>query len=119
MPESPIITVEELPEALIVHVVADNLDEDQLRQMQSAVRAAVSANPGRPCILDLTRVSFLPSMSLASLIRLHSELKGRGQRLLLAGLQPQVRDVFVVTRLDRLFELHDDLAEAMQAVGRS
>jgi len=117
MSESPVATVEELAELVILHVVAESLDEDQLRRLQGEVRAAAEANPGRPCILDLARVSFVPSMSLAALIRIHSEFHARQQRLLLAALQPQVHDVFVMTRLDRVFELYDDVPAALRAVG--
>jgi anti-anti-sigma factor len=112
MPESPIASVEELAEAIVVHVLVTSLDEEELRRLQGAVRAAADANPGRPCVLDLARVEFLPSMSLAALIRLHTEFQTRQQRLALAALQPQVRDVFLTTRLDRLFELHDTVAAA-------
>lgn len=116
MPESPIATVEELPDLVVLHVAVEELNEAQLQQLQIEVRAAADANPGRPCVVDLVRVSFMPSLSLAALVRVYTEFQGRKQRLILAGLQPQVRDLFVMTRLDRLFELHDDVAAATQAV---
>ena len=116
MPESPIAAVEALPDLVVLHVQTDSLNEEQLRGLQTEVRAAADAHAGRPCIIDLARVSFMPSMSLAALVRLYSEFQGRRQRLILAGLQPQVRDVFVMTRLDRLFELHEDVAAAEKAI---
>jgi len=116
MPESPIATIEELPDLVVLHIQTDSLDEEQLRRLQAEVRAAADAHAGRPCIVDLARVSFMPSMSLAALVRLYTEFQGRRQRLILAGLQPQVRDVFVMTRLDRLFELQEDVAAATRAV---
>jgi anti-sigma B factor antagonist len=115
MPESPVVTIEETPEALVVHVQAESLDEERVRALQVAVRGAAEANPVQLCILDLARVGFLPSMSLATLIRLHSELHGRQQRLVLAAVQPRVRELIVMTRLDRLFELHEDVEHAMRA----
>lgn len=116
MPDASIVAVEELPDAVVIHVLVESLDEEQLHHLQSEVRAAANATPARPCILDLERVSFVPSLSLAALVRLYSEFQGRAQRLMLAGLQSQVRDVFVTTRLDRLFEIHDDVTAAAKAV---
>ena len=116
MPESPIAFVEELSDLVVLHVVVEELNETHLQQIQSEVRAAADANPGRPCIVDLARVSFMPSLSLAALVRMYTEFQGRQQRLILAGLQPQVRDLFVMTRLDRLFELAEDVAAAARAV---
>lgn len=117
MPDSPIAAIEEISDVIVVHVLLDSLDEHQLRRLQGEIRAAADANPSRPCVLDLARVNFVPSLSLAALIRLHTEFQTRQQRLALAALQPQVRDVFLTTRLDRLFELHDDVAAATRSIG--
>lgn len=117
MTESPIVATEELPDAVVVHVLTDSLSEDELKPVQNAVRAAAEANPGRPCVLDLERVTFMPSMSLAALIRLFTEFRGRQQRLIMAAVQPPVRELFVLTRLDRVFEMHEDVAAATRAIG--
>ncbi len=115
MSESPIVTVEDLSDLIVLHVGVGELDEGHLRRLQSEVRAAAATSPRRPCVLDLERVSFMPSLSLAALVRLSAEFQARRQRLILAGLQTRVRELFVVTRLDRLFELHDDVAAAVRA----
>ncbi len=116
MSDSPIASVEEMPDVVVLHVEVEELKEEELHQLQVEVRAVADANPGQPCIIDLARVSFMPSLSLAALIRLHSEFHARKQRLIFAGLQPHVRDLFVMTRLDRLFELHVNVDAAVQAV---
>ena len=115
MPESPIVAMEPRSNLVVIQILVESLGEEQLRRLQAEVRAAADANPGKPVALDFSRVSFLPSLSLAALIRIHSEIHKR-QRLILAGLQPQVRNVFVMTRLDRLFELHENVDAAQRAV---
>jgi anti-anti-sigma factor len=117
MPESPIVAVEELPGVVVIHILTDALDDEQSRRLQTEVRAAADANPAFACVVDFAQVSFLPSLSLAALVRLHSEFRSRQQRLIFAGLQPQLRDLFVMTRLDRLFELQEDVAAAVRALG--
>jgi anti-sigma B factor antagonist len=116
VPDSPVTSVEQSPGVSVVHILVDSLSEEQLSRLQSEVRAAADANAGQPVVLDFARVRFVPSLSLAAVIRIHTEFRSRNQRLILAGLQPQVRDVFVLARLDRLFELHDDVAAATRAV---
>ncbi len=116
MADGAVVAVETLPDVLILHVLVEQLAEEQLHELQTEARSAAGAQPGLPCVIDLARVNFLPSMSLAALVRLCSEFRARQQRLILAALQPQVRDVFLVTRLDRLFELADDVAAAQRAV---
>ena len=40
------------------------------------------------------------------------EFRQHGQRLLIAGVQPAVQDAISVTNLDRILEIHDDVATA-------
>ena len=116
MSQPTVTSVEKQPDAIIVHVQVERLEEDSSHQLQVDVLAAASESPQLPVVVDFAKVSFLPSLSLAALIRLATDFRGRHQRLMLAALQSEVRHVFVLTRLDRLFELHDDVPAALCAV---
>ena len=65
-------------------------------------------------ILDFTKVSFLDSSGLAVIVAGLKGAREQGGWLKLAGLSPQVRSIFEVTRLDRVFEIYQSLA-AVQA----
>ncbi len=116
MSQSAATNIEQQPDVIIVHVRVERLEEDSSRQLQVDVLAAASASPQLPVVVDFAKVTFLPSLSLAALIRLVADFRGRHQRLMLAALRPEVRHVFVLTRLDRLFELHDDVPAALCAI---
>ena len=68
-----------------------------------------------PFVLDMANVKYLPSLTLGAMVRLVSEFRARGQRLLLAAMQPTVRQVITITRLDRVFEIYDDVDSAVKA----
>lgn len=116
MPGSTVTVVDVEPDAVIARVTCARLDEEQLQQLRSEVLAAAVQHPAHPLVLDLAAVSFVPSMSLAALIRLSTDFRAREQRLILCGLQPAVRELFTVTRLDRLFDLQPDSAAAVRAL---
>ncbi len=59
----------------------------------------------RHLILDFSDVNFLTSLGLALLLTLRKRLAEGGRRLALLNLQPQVYEVFSVTRLDTLFDV--------------
>jgi anti-anti-sigma factor len=61
-------------------------------------------------------VRFIPSLSLAALIRMLTECRAREQRLMLVGLDPTLRELFRLTRLDRLFELQADVPSALKKI---
>jgi anti-anti-sigma regulatory factor len=51
-------------------------------------------------------------------VRLFKQVRGHGGRLGLAALQPPVRHVFELTRLERSFDLYPDVAEALRRAAR-
>lgn len=72
----------------------------------------------RHFVLDLQEVPFIDSGGLSALVRLFKRLRGQAGRLGLAALQPSVRRVFELTRLDRSFDIYPDVAEALRRAGR-
>ena len=63
-------------------------------------------------ILDLTGVDFLDSAGVGVLVGLFKHARLRGGRARFCGLTPGVRSVLEIIRLDRIFEIYDDVAAA-------
>ncbi len=64
--------------------------------------------------LDLSGVTFIDSTGLGILISLMRQLKEEGKALRLIGLTDEVRSIFEITRLHRVFELADNVEAAIQ-----
>lgn len=111
MPDSAVTLVERHPNFVLVRILRESLDEQNLATVRSDTSAAGAQSPECMVILDMTSVGYMPSLSLGGLVQLTREFKARGQRLVLTGLQPFVRQTMALTRLDRLFEIHDDLSD--------
>jgi len=60
--------------------------------------------PGQ-LVLDFANVSYLSTLLLATLVRLHRVLQTAGGRLSLRNLPPEVYKVFEVTRLTALLDI--------------
>ena len=110
MPDPTATIIERHPGVTVVRVQADRLDETNLTAVRAEVSAAGLDSPHLPVALDMSNIAFIPSLSLGGLVQLAQIFKARGQRLVLANLQPPVRQTITITRLDRLFEIQDDLS---------
>ena len=66
-------------------------------------------------LVDLSAVGFLDSSGLGALVRAltNSQKEGGQTKLLHAG--PQVRRLLEMTKLDSVFEMHDDLEKAVSS----
>jgi anti-anti-sigma factor len=116
MSETPATLIDRQPDVVVVHVQAKDLDENNIARVRADVSAAASEAPSVPFVIDLANVKFVPSLTLGILVRLNNEFKARGQRLILVSLQPTVRRVIAITRLDRLFEILDDVPAALNSI---
>jgi anti-sigma B factor antagonist len=66
-------------------------------------------------VIDLTAVRFIDSSGLGALVSGFKNASARDGSLKLCCLQPQVRSMFELTRLHRVFEIFTTLQEALDS----
>ncbi len=59
-------------------------------------------------VLDFTDISFINSAGLGSCITVRNDAMPRGAEVVLYGMHASIRDIFTMTRLDKLFKIADD-----------
>ncbi len=64
-------------------------------------------------IIDFSSVTFIDSSCLGTLVSLAKNLRERRGDIKLTGLSDDVRSIFQITRLDRVFDIHDSNEEAI------
>ena len=72
-----------------------------LRNIQAAVRSATE----REVIIDMTCVEAVNSLEMREIARIQLALREDGRQLILQNAQPQVDDLFELTRMNRLVEV--------------
>jgi anti-sigma B factor antagonist len=69
------------------------------------------ANSAPLVIVDLEKTDYIDSTVLECLIVLHRATQGRRAELVLVAMNSQVRRLFEVTELHKLFAIHDSMKE--------
>lgn len=67
-------------------------------------------------ILDMAQVNFVDSSGMGALIGALRGIVKEGGILRIAGLTPEVHTIFELTRLHRIFDIHETTQAAMAAV---
>ena len=98
-------TIETKGSAVIAKPQKKMLNDEELKSMAQSIDKAAGEGAGiSVVVIDLSAVSILPSLGLGILVQVVNKCKARQQKIKLSGVQPQVRQVFSITKLDRLFE---------------
>jgi anti-sigma B factor antagonist len=113
-PEKPVpVTVEKSGTAIVARAQVKMLDDEALKTLTRLIDDACSGGGVQLVVIELSKVTILPSMALGLLVQIANKCKAREQRLKLAGVPPQVRQVFTITRLDRVFQFAVNVKAAL------
>ncbi|MDH5655638.1 MAG: STAS domain-containing protein [Spirochaetia bacterium] len=66
-------------------------------------------------VFDLSKVDFIDSSGLGSLVGCLRSVKGEGGDIVIVGLIEKVRVVFELIRLHQLFSIYETIDEAVQS----
>lgn len=69
-------------------------------------------------ILNFQQTQAIDSTALGAMVQVFKTLRTQGGRLSLCNVGNGVRRVLAITRVDRVFPIHDDLDAAILATGR-
>ena len=67
--------------------------------------------------VDLGNLDYMDSTGLGSLLQLYREAKAKGGVLRIYNLTPPIQDIFTVTHLDKVLEIHRTREEAFSEAG--
>lgn len=90
------------------------LEELSIREIEDELFALVSSTPAIKLLLNFSNVEHLSSAALGMLINLRDEVKGTKGSLKLSNINPQIYEVFKITRLNKLFDIHEKSADAIR-----
>lgn len=89
------------------------LDEAKIQQIGDEITAVVERS-GNPLILiNFDRVEHLSSAALGTLITINNRVRQKGGQLRLSNIDPQIYEVFAITKLNKLFQIHDNNEAAL------
>lgn len=104
--------VEDKGVAVLIEVNEDRLDAHNSGELKTQMLSLFDEGKNN-LVIDLKGVRFVDSSGLGSLVSGFKNASARNGNLKLCGLQPQVRSMFELTRLHRVFEIFPDVEEAV------
>jgi anti-sigma B factor antagonist len=66
-------------------------------------------------LINFADVDHLSSAALGTLITVNNKVRQRQGQLRLSNIDPQIYEVFTITRLNKLFQIHETVGDAMRS----
>jgi len=110
------LEVEDIGEVTVVNFVDRRiLDESSIKIIGDQLFSLVDDSDRKKILLNFGNVESLSSACLGKLIALHKKLNDAGGRLVLCNIRPDLKEVFEITRLDKILNIQKEEQAALQA----
>lgn len=110
------LEIDEVGDVTVVHFRDRRIVDDiNIQQLGQELFQLVETDGRDKLLLNFSVVDFLSSAALGKLITLDKKTKAHGGTLKLSNIHPEIYEVFAITKLNRLFDIKDDEADALAA----
>ena len=106
------ISEERINESTVVVAVEGRLNAVTAGELKEKIKTLI-ADSYVNIVLSLSGVSFIDSSGLSAIVSALKGVREKGGSLKLVGVNANVKKVFELTRLERIFEFYDDLKKAL------
>ncbi|MBA3380775.1 MAG: STAS domain-containing protein [Actinobacteria bacterium] len=102
-------------ETVVVIPIHGDTDMHVVEELKARLSEAIDESPAA-VVLDLSGVTFLDSIALGVLLGSLRTLGAAGGQLRVVAPRPEIRRIFEVTLLDRVFAIDSSRDEALDAI---
>jgi anti-sigma B factor antagonist len=92
------------------------LDEVSIGEIGDQLFDKVARSDSPQFVVDFSSVAHMSSSALGMLITLHKRIREKGGELRLCGIQPAIQEVFVITRLNEIFQISQTREQALSTL---
>jgi len=89
------------------------LDEANIQQIGEEIGRIIDERPQPKVLISFDNVDHLSSAALGTLITINNRIRSKDGGLRLANIDKQIYEVFVITKLNKLFQIHETDDDAM------
>jgi anti-sigma B factor antagonist len=93
------------------------LDAFQIEQMGKELYRLVDDMDRKKLVLDFTKVQFLASTAVGVMVNLRNKSVAAKGQLIICGMKPQLKKVFEIMNLTKIFTFCADEKAAMKTLG--
>ena len=112
------VTAESYGHAVILNLKGE-LTDDAIDAFRTAVEHQIEGKEIIDLVLNMQNVPFVDSMALEYLLDLNEKQAEKLGQVKLVNCDENISKILEITRLDTVFDVFDDLAEAVKAVQAS
>jgi anti-sigma B factor antagonist len=98
----------------LIEVSGSLIGGDETDKLRAAV-AGFLDREYQKLIIDLSNVTYLNSTAIGVLVSAHTSYSRKGWKIKLCGLNKNINNIFVITKLTLVFDVHETRQDAIKS----
>ncbi|MBW3538832.1 MAG: STAS domain-containing protein [Planctomycetes bacterium] len=109
------LDIEEVGDVTVARFIDKKiLDETNIQIIGNQLFGLVDEDKRGKIVLDFSNVEYLSSAALGKLITMDKKVKAAKGKLRLCSIRPDIYEVFAITKLNKLFDIHENQEKALE-----
>jgi anti-sigma B factor antagonist len=109
------LDIEEVGDVTVARFIDKKiLDETNIQIIGNQLFGLIDEDRREKIVLDFSNVEYLSSAALGKLITLDKKVKAARGKLRLCNIRPDIYEVFAITKLNKLFDIHENQEKALE-----
>ena len=109
--------VQKVGEVRVVTIMESRITEiSDIREIGDELMEFLEMAEKPQVIIDFSKVTYLSSAMIGKLTAMHKKAKQYKGAVKMCAISPGVMQIFTITRLDKVFEIHPDLTSATNSI---
>ncbi|MEN3009056.1 STAS domain-containing protein [Pseudothermotoga sp.] len=105
------VKFEEHSDKLLCKINGD-FDAYHSAEIKKLIKEKMDGSKASKIVIDMSNVPYVDSAGLGAMVAVLKDTRNLGKELILMGLRQNVKRIFEMTRLDKVFKIVDVLEEA-------
>lgn len=106
--------IDESREQPVIMMKGRLMDKESATDLSSALERLVQGGKNN-LVFDMSKLEYLNSMGLNLMVNYLTKVRNAGGEIAVAGVSDKVSQLLVVTKLNTLFPVYDDVSTALNA----
>jgi anti-sigma B factor antagonist len=107
------LSIEKIGDVTVVRFSFNEINRDQREEIKQGLQKLMDAGE-RKFIIDLTKVGFISSLVIATIIFFAKQVKENGGAIKISGLSSEAFSIFQLTQLDKVLDLYESESDALE-----
>ena len=91
------------------------LDETSVKKLGDELETLIKGRDKITLVIDFSNIEFVSSAVLGRLVKVRKIIKSKDGKLALCSMKKDLKQVFKVTKLDRVLKIYDDRDKAIKS----